>query len=113
MILAFTPNPALDKTVVVPGFGLGHIFRILEPRCLAGGKGFNFARALRVLGEEPLVLVPLAGHIGALVSNLAAQEGIQGDYAWIEGETRTCLSIVDPGSGGITELYEAGPMLPL
>lgn len=112
MILTVTPNPALDKTAVVPGFGLGSIYRTADPQWLAGGKGFNVARALRVLGGEPLIVAPLAGHIGTMVRDLAAAEGLKVDCAWFEGETRTCQSIVDPSTGAVTELYEVGPVLP-
>ena len=31
MIMTVTPNPALDKTAVVPGFALGRIFRTHDP----------------------------------------------------------------------------------
>ncbi len=112
MIVTVTPNPALDKTAVVPGFTLGRIFRVAEPQWLPGGKGFNVARSLRVLGLEALVVAPLAGHIGAMVRDLAQAEGLQLDCVWFAGETRTCQSVIDPTTGGVTELYEMGPPLP-
>lgn len=111
MILAVTPNPALDKTAVVPGFALGRTSRTADPLGLPGGKGFNFARSLRVLGADPLVVAPLAGHIGRMIYDLATAEGLRCDCLWIAGETRTCLTIVDPTTSIITELYEAGPVL--
>jgi 1-phosphofructokinase family hexose kinase len=112
MIVTFTPNPALDKTVVVPGFALGKIFRTADVQTLAGGKGFNVARSLRVLGADPLIVAPLAGHTGRLIDDLAQAEGLRCDHLWFDGETRTCLSIVDPTSGTVSEVYETGPILP-
>ena len=112
MIVTFTPNPALDKTVVVPGFTLGQIVRTADVQILAGGKGFNVARSLRVLGADPLIVAPLAGHIGRLIDDLAQAEGLRCDHIWFDGETRTCLSIVDPTSGTVSEVYETGPVLP-
>lgn len=112
MIVTVTPNPALDKTAVVPGFSLGRIFRVTDPQWLAGGKGFNVARSLRVLGMDALVIAPLAGHIGAMVRDLAEAEGLRLDCVWFAGETRTCQSIIDPATGAATELYEIGPELP-
>lgn len=112
MIVALTPNPALDKTLVVPGFALGHIFRTADVRMLAGGKGFNVARSMRVLGGDPLVVAPLAGHTGRLIADLAQAEGIRCETVWFEGETRTCLSIVDPHTGMVSEVYERGPKVP-
>ncbi len=112
MIIAFIGHPALDKTAVIPGYAIGRTFRVNDVLRLAGGKGFNFARALHNLGGEPLVIGPLAGHTGRLVQALAEAEGIATDPAWIDGETRTCMTVVDPATGAITEVYENGPPLP-
>lgn len=113
MILAINMNPALDKTAVVPDFSLGRIFRPSELLALPGGKGFNFMRALHTLDQSlaGLVVGPLGGHMGKMVWDMAQAEGLAWDGIWIEGETRTCLSIIDPGTNCITELYEAGPEL--
>ncbi len=111
MILTVVPNPSLDKTAIVPGFELGRTFRPSETLGLAGGKGFNFARAAHTLGQQPLVTGPLGGHIGQLLVDLATREGIRCHAVAIEGETRTCLTIVDPATHQITELYERGPAL--
>jgi 1-phosphofructokinase family hexose kinase len=112
MIVTFTPNPALDKTAVVPGFALGSIFRTSDVRMLAGGKGFNVARSMRVLGGDPLVIAPLAGHTGRLITDLARAERLRYEACWFDGETRTCLSIIDPQTGVVSELYEQGPPIP-
>ena len=109
MILTIVPNPSLDKTAIVPGFELGKTFRVSDTLGLAGGKAFNFARAVHTLGEQPLVVGPLGGHIGQLLIDLATAEGLACDAVRIEGETRTCLTIVDPDTRSITELYERGP----
>ena len=111
MILTVVPNPSLDKTTVVAGFQLGQTFRVPRPLGLAGGKGFNVARALRALGEVPLVVGPVGGHTGRAILDLAASEGLACAPVWIAGETRTCLTIVDPSTSRITEIYEHGPAL--
>jgi 1-phosphofructokinase family hexose kinase len=114
MILIVNLNPALDKTVVTPGFTPGQTARVTEPRLQAGGKGFNVARALRTLGPlgRSLVVGHFAGHTGRLVQDLAQTEGLACDGVWVAGETRTCLSIIDPAAGLVTDLNEAGPTLP-
>ena len=111
MILTIVPNPALDKTAVIPRFEPGHIFRVSTVLGLAGGKGLNFARALQTLGERALVVGPFGGSTGRAVLELAAAEGIACDHLPVQGETRTCLTIVDPEAQRITELYERGPEL--
>jgi fructose-1-phosphate kinase PfkB-like protein len=50
MVLVVAPNPSLDKTIILPGFEPGQISRPSEILTLAGGKGFNFARALNTSG---------------------------------------------------------------
>ena len=58
MILTVTLNAAIDRTVAVPNFRLGQRHRAVEARTMAGGKGVNVARALRLLGRPVIA----AGH---------------------------------------------------
>ncbi|HZG66035.1 MAG TPA: hexose kinase [Herpetosiphonaceae bacterium] len=111
MILTIVPNPALDKTATIAGFSLGRLFRVPQLLGLAGGKGFNVARALRALGGQPLVVGPFGGHTGHALVDMAQAEGLACAPVWIEGETRMCLTIVDPQTGHVTEIYEDGPVL--
>jgi len=110
MILILNPNPALDRAAELPGFEAGQSHHLPATRWFAGGKGFNFARALLALGGHPFVVGMLAGHIGRLVEQLAAAEGIPAAYHWFEGETRIGLHLVDPARRRVTELYEVGPV---
>ncbi len=112
MVVVVAPNPSLDKTVKIPGFALGQIYRPTEIMTLAGGKGFNFARALQTLGNPAFVVAPLGGHQGQYLLDLAGQEGLHWDVQPIESEVRTCLSIIDPTNRNrLTEIYEKGPVL--
>ncbi|GCE23637.1 1-phosphofructokinase family hexose kinase [Dictyobacter kobayashii] len=109
MIVTVVPNPALDKTMVLPDFTIGKIHRAKEVMTLAGGKGFNFARALRTLGVQTTVVGPIGGHAGQQLLALAAQEGLIVDAQKVEAELRTCLTIVDPAADyRLTEIYEQG-----
>lgn len=112
MVVVVAPNPSLDKTVLVPNFALGQIFRPAEILTLAGGKGFNFARALQTLGHPATVVAPLGGHQGQYLLSLAGQEGLQWDVQPTGGEVRTCLTVIDPARQNLsTEIYEKGPVL--
>lgn len=112
MVVVVAPNPSLDKTVIIPGFELGQIYRPAEILTLAGGKGFNFARALQTLGFPALVVAPLGGHQGKFLLELAGKEGLHWDIQPIQSEVRTCLSIIDPTHRNfLTEIYEKGPVL--
>ena len=65
MILCVNPNVAIDKTVVVRSFRLNEIHRPEQVMALPGGKGCNVARALKCLGESPVV----AGWVGGVVGS--------------------------------------------
>lgn len=111
MLLTITPNPALDKTVVLPGFTVGQTYRA-EVLTLAGGKGLNVARAARVLGQPCLALAPLGGYTGRYLRQLAHQEGLDCDGPEIAAELRTCLTIIDPqAQNRVTEVYEQSTAL--
>jgi len=62
MILVVSPNLAVDVTLEVDAIEPGEVHRARRVRRQAGGKGVNFARALRSLGplglpdDPPLVV---------------------------------------------------------
>lgn len=109
MIVTVTPNAALDRSLVVPGYAAGGVFRPQRTLAIAGGKGVNVARAARILGGQPRCHGFLAGHTGALVAELAATEGL--DCRWTRlasGETRVCTAFIDPDTGMTTIVNESG-----
>ena len=112
MILCINANAAIDKTVVVSHFRLNEIHRPESVLSLPGGKGANVAKALRRLGESPLISGWVGGHNGRSIEDGLRSEGIETAFVHIEAESRTCLSILDPESGGITEIYERGDPIP-
>jgi 1-phosphofructokinase family hexose kinase len=112
MFLIVMPNPSLDKTVILPGFSTGQIFRAQDVLSLAGGKGLNFARALQTLGQSSLVVLPIHGLSGHMMTHMAAAEGLRCDGVQTSHEVRSCLTIIDPTAGGKpTEIYEQGAIL--
>jgi 1-phosphofructokinase family hexose kinase len=109
MILTVTLNAAIDRTVAVPSFRQGHRHRAVEASTVAGGKGVNVARALKLL-ERPVIATGLAGGpTGARLMERLAEESILTDFTWIAGESRTNLAVIDPTSGEQTEINERGP----
>ncbi len=50
----------------------------------------------------------LAGHSGRWIADQLDRESIGAGIAWGADETRTCVSILDPHTGAMTEVYEAG-----
>ena len=109
MILTVTLNAAIDRTVAVPNFRLGHRHRAVEARTMAGGKGVNVARALKLLGR-PVIATGLAGGAtGARMLDELREESILIDFTRIDGESRTNLAVIDPTTGEQTEINERGP----
>lgn len=112
MILCVNPNAGIDRLVIVPGFRLNTIQRPERVLALPGGKGCNVARALRRLGESPVVTGWIGGHAGRFIEEGLHTEGIATDFVYAEGESRTCVSILDPQGHTLTELYEPGLPVP-
>lgn len=109
MILTVTLNAAMDRTVAVPNFHLGHRHRAVEARTVAGGKGVNVARALKRLGR-PVIATGLAGGpTGTRILERLTEESILNDFTRIAEESRTNLAVIDPTSGQQTEINERGP----
>jgi 1-phosphofructokinase/tagatose 6-phosphate kinase len=109
VILTVTLNAAVDRTVAVPNFHLGHRHRAVESRTVAGGKGVNVARALKLLGR-PVIATGLAGGpTGSRILERLAEESILNAFTRIAEESRTNLAVIDPTSGEQTEINERGP----
>jgi 1-phosphofructokinase family hexose kinase len=112
VILCVNANAAIDKTVVVSPFRLNAIHRPRQVLALAGGKGANVARALQRLGEHPVVAGWGGGYNGQFIAAGLHAEGIETAFVELAGESRTCLSILDPAAGTLTEIYEQGEPVP-
>jgi 1-phosphofructokinase family hexose kinase len=109
VIVTVTVNAALDRTLTVPAFQIGHRHRSSEVLTLAGGKGLNVARALKLL-EVPVVVTGLAGgRTGTRIVEELTAEAILNDFVRIAGDSRTSTAVVDPMSGTYTEINEWGP----
>ncbi|RPJ28621.1 MAG: 1-phosphofructokinase family hexose kinase [Chloroflexi bacterium] len=113
MILCLNLNAAIDKTIVVSSFTVDKIHRPESVISLAGGKGCNVARALKTLGEEPVVYGWVGGFAGQFIEKELQQEGIQTDFIHTDFESRTCTSILDREKQTMTEIYEMGEPVPL
>jgi len=109
VIVTVTLNAALDRTLEVPNFQLGHRHRASESLTLAGGKGINVARALKRMGV-PVVATGLAGgRTGTRIVEELTAEAILNDFVRIGGESRTSTAVVDTTTGSYTEINEWGP----
>jgi 1-phosphofructokinase/tagatose 6-phosphate kinase len=109
VIVTVTLNAAIDRTLTVPIFQLGHRHRASGALVLAGGKGINVARALKLLGV-PVVATGLAGgRTGTRIVEELTADAILNDFVRIQEESRTSTAVIDPTSGTHTEINEWGP----
>jgi 1-phosphofructokinase/tagatose 6-phosphate kinase len=109
MIVTVTLNAAVDRTLTVPNFQLGHRHRASASLTSAGGKGVNVARALKEL-EAPVIATGLAGgRAGDRIIEELAGEAILNDFVRIVDESRTSTAVLDPTAGRLSEIYEWGP----
>ncbi len=60
MIICITPNPAIDRTLLLPNLIVRNIHGAEKVIVAAGGKTLEVARAVRIRGGESLCMV-LAG----------------------------------------------------
>ena len=109
MIVTVTMNAAIDRTLTVPNFQLGHRHRASQGLTLAGGKGINVARALKLL-QVPVVATGLVGgRTGTRIVEDLTNEAILNDFVRIADESRTSTAVVDPTASTHTEINEWGP----
>ena len=111
-LVCVAPNPAIDRIYDVGGLTAGAIHRPSRATMVAGGKGLNVARAAHHLGGDAVAVALLRGHAGRWIAERLDEAGVPFRAAWAPGETRTCISIHDPATDGLTEIYDSGEPVP-
>src|SRR5438132_2082906 len=104
-------NSALDRILTVPNFQRGHRHRASEKLTQAGGKGIIVARALKRLGVPVVATGLVGGRNGRRILEELSEEAVLNDLVRIEDESRTSTAVIDPTSGGYTEVIEWGPLV--
>lgn len=112
MIYTLTLNPAVDRELIVPSIEFDSVLRASAWRVDYGGKGFNVSRMLVSLGTPSVALGFAGGRSGALLQDGLAELGIKTDFVWVEGETRTNVSIVTEAHDHYVKVNEPGPLVP-
>ena len=110
MIRTVCLNPAIDKTIQVPGFTLDAVNRVTELRADAGGKGINVSKVVKELGGCSRAYAILAGDAGKAIRSMVEAMGIEVTSVDVAGETRTNTKIVDQRLHTNTDVNEPGPV---
>jgi 1-phosphofructokinase family hexose kinase len=111
MIFTLTLNPAVDRELTVAKIVFGTVLRASQWQVDCGGKGFNVARMLKSLGVDSVALGFAAGKTGELLDEKLQALGIETDFIWIQGETRTNVSIVAVEDDRYMKVNEPGPTI--
>ena len=111
MIYTLTLNPAVDRELTVPAIEFDTVLRASDWRVDFGGKGFNVSRMLMSLGTPSTALGFAGGRAGELLRDGLESLGIQTDFVWVDGETRTNVSIVSESNGRYVKVNEPGPTI--
>jgi 1-phosphofructokinase family hexose kinase len=112
-LVCVAPNPSIDRVYEVERLIPGAIHRPTVSVAVPGGKGLNVARTAHTLGADVTAVTILRGHAGRWIEEQLAQRGLRLRAAWASGETRTCISVRDPATDGLTEIYDPGqPVAP-
>ncbi len=110
MIVTVTMNPAIDKTIDIDELQPGGLNRIQKVEYDAGGKGINVSKTIRELGGTSVAVGFLGGNAGRTIETVLNDSGIQNDFIWVDGETRTNTKVFEK-NGEVTELNEPGPQI--
>lgn len=109
MIVTLTPNPSLDRTIVLGApLARGDVQRALDARQEPGGKGVNICRALEASGIDSLAILPGDADDPVLLA-LTAQ-GIPHLGLAIGATLRSNIALTEP-DGTTTKVNEPGPAL--
>lgn len=110
MILTFTINPAVDRTVLVDHLVFEDRGYILARTESAGGRGINASRVIQSFGGKTTAILTAGGETGTNMEKMLKDEGFPSDVVHIKGESRTNLTISDK-QGLTVKLNELGPAL--
>ncbi len=111
MIYTLTLNPAVDRELTVPAISFDTVLRAAKSQVDFGGKGFNVSRLLKGLGCDSTAVGFLGGKAGEILKEGLEGLGIGTDFTWVDGETRTNISIVTPAGGKYIKVNENGPTI--
>ncbi len=110
MIVTLTPNPSVDRAIVIEALHRGEVHRATSSRIDPGGKGVNVSRALSAQGAPTTAVLPIGGAEGHLLEELLADAGVHRRSVPVTGSVRMNISVLEP-DGTTTKLNEPGPHL--
>jgi len=113
MIFTLILNPAVDRELTVPAVEFDTVLRAVKAQVDFGGKGFNISRLLKGLDTPSTAVGFVGGKAGEMLRDGLQMLGIGTDFVWVDGETRTNISIATQVGGHHIKVNEKGPLVDL
>jgi len=107
-IMTVTLNPAVDKTLEVPGFQVGMHAQARVKALVPSGKGVNVARGIVRLGGKAVACALLGRNEERMFAQSLSAEGVETRLRIVAGCTRTNTTVLDPEAHTATHLREPG-----
>ena len=111
MIFTLTPNPSIDRTILIPEIRFNSVLRSNRIRLDLGGKGFNVSRSLQTFGIESMAIAWVGGASGKILADGLLGLGIQTDFVWVDQETRGNTMIIEESGDWYIKVNEPGPQI--
>ena len=108
MIVTLTPNPSVDRAIVIDALRRGEVHRATSSRVDPGGKGVNVSRALARVRRRSPCSRRWSG--GPPRGELLDAAGVPRRSVLVAGSLRMNISVLEP-DGTTTKLNEPGPTL--
>lgn len=110
MIVTLTPNPSLDRTLLLRELVRGELNRALDAKVDPGGKGVNVAVALATNGYATTAVLPAGGVDGANLADLLKSAHVDIVLVPIKSGVRSNITLVEDG-GISTKVNAPGPQM--
>lgn len=111
MLYTLTPNPSVDRSLVIPEIRFNSVLRSKQVRLDYGGKGFNVSRALHTFGIESTAIAWVGGGSGKMLADGLQRLGVQTDFVWMDEETRTNTMVIEEEGDWHIKVNEPGPSI--
>lgn len=98
-IVTVTANTTIDLTVFVAAWTPGSTLRATRSAESMGGKPTDASFILGELGLSSLALGFAAGPTGQKVVQMLAAHGVETEFVWVDGDTRTNVVVIDEAAG--------------
>ena len=93
MLYTVTLDPLLERAVGVEELVYDDVNCIIEEHKRPGGKGIDVSRVIKELGGESIALGFAGGYSGLELTDMLIGEGIVSDFARINSESRSSITI--------------------